>query len=233
MVDSRANLGAFAVHVLTASGAAFAFVALILATLGAFPAMFGVLGLALIVDGIDGPLARRLRIGERLPRWSGDVLDLVVDYLTYVFVPAYALTMSGMLPLPLAAACGIVIVVTGALYFADGAMKMDGHYFRGFPALWNLAVFYLFVLAPPSWAIALVVAVLAALTFAPIAFLHPVRVVRWRKLTLAATALWAILAVVAVYRGLTPGPWITMALCGLAIYFVGVGLTRPKPEAPQ
>ena len=97
-----ANISAFAVHVLTASGAAFAFIALILATLGAFPAMFGVLGLALIVDGIDGPLARRLHVNERLPRWSGEVLDLVVDYLTYVFVPAYALTMSGLMSLPLA-----------------------------------------------------------------------------------------------------------------------------------
>lgn len=223
-----ANLGAFAVHVLTASGAAFAFVALILATLGAFPAMFGVLGLALIVDGIDGPLARRLHVDERLPRWSGEVLDLVVDYLTYVFVPAYALTMSGMLPLPLAVACGVVIVITGALYFADGAMKMDGHYFRGFPALWNLAVFYLFVLTPPPWAIALVVAVLAALTFAPIPFLHPVRVVRWRALTLAATALWAVLAMVTVYHGLAPGHGITAALCVIAVYFVLAGLTRRK-----
>lgn len=224
-----ANIGAFAVHVLTASGAALAFIALILATLGAYPAMFGVLGLALIVDGVDGLLARRLHVGERLPRWSGAVLDLVVDYLTYVFVPAYALTMSGMLPLPLAVACGIVIVVTGALYFADGAMKLDDHYFRGFPALWNLVVFYLFVLAPPPLAIALVVAALAVLTFAPIAFLHPVRVVRWRMLTLASTVLWAILAVVTVYRGLTPGPWIIAVLCVLAVYFVLVGLTRPKP----
>jgi len=226
-----ASFGAFTVHVLTASGAALAFIALILATLGAWPAMFGVLGLALIVDGVDGPLARRLRVGERLPRWSGDVLDLVVDYLTYVFVPAYALTMNGMMPLPLAAACGIVIVVTGALYFADGAMKMDGHYFRGFPALWNLAVFYVFLLEPPAAMIALVVALLAVLTFAPIPFLHPVRVVRWRPLTLAATALWAVLAVVAVYRGLSPGPWITAALCVLAAYFVLAGLARPK-QAP-
>ena len=228
-----ANLGAFAVHVLTASGAAFAFIALILATLGAYPAMFGVLGLALIVDGIDGPLARRLHVDERLLRWSGEVLDLVVDYLTYVFVPAYALTMSGMLPLPLAVACGVIVVITGALYFADGAMKMDGHYFRGFPALWNLAVFYLFVLTPPPWAIALVVAVLAALTFAPIPFLHPVRVVRWRALTLAATALWAVLAMVTVYHGLAPGHGITAALCVIAVYFVLAGLTRRKQAAAE
>lgn len=221
-----ANLGAFTVHLLTASGAALAFIALILATLGAYPAMFGVLGLALIVDGVDGPLARRLNVPERLPRWSGAVLDLVVDYLTYVFVPAYALTMSGMMPLPLAAACGVVIVVTGALYFADGAMKMDDHYFRGFPALWNVAVFYLFVLAPPSLVIALVVVVLAVLTFVPVPFLHPMRVVRWRPLTLAATALWAVLAIVTVYRGLAPGPWITATLCVLAAYFVLVGVTR-------
>ncbi len=85
------------------------------------------------------------------PNWSGEVLDLVVDFVTYVFVPAYAITASGML-LPLAAPLlGVGIVVSSALYFADRRMKTDDNHFRGFPALWNAAAFYLFLLHPPPW----------------------------------------------------------------------------------
>src|ERR1700694_3481719 len=167
---------AFAVHIFTACGAALALLALILATGGQWAAMFFCLGLALVVDGIDGPLAREFEVAEKLPRWSGDTLDLVVDYTTYVFVPAYAISASGLLPQVLAVPAGVVVVITGALYFADRNMKTADNYFSGFPALWNIAAFYLYVLEPPPWLAALMVAVLAGLTFAPIKFVHPLRV---------------------------------------------------------
>src|SRR4029078_2426692 len=88
---------AYSVHVLTALGAALALLALIAASRGEFPLMFVLLGVALIVDGIDGPLARRFRVAEPLPRWSGDLLDLVVDFTTYVMVPAYAIATGGLM----------------------------------------------------------------------------------------------------------------------------------------
>ena len=92
----------------------------------------------------------RLNVAEVLPRWSGDVLDLVVDFLTYVFVPAYAITAGGLVPAPLAVPAGVVVVMTGAVYFADRSMKTPDNYFRGFPALWNAAAFYLFILQNAS-----------------------------------------------------------------------------------
>src|SRR5262249_60260702 len=92
-----------------------------------------------------------------LPRWSGDVLDLVVDFVTYVFVPAYAIAAGGFLPQPLAVPAGVIVVITGALYFADRQMKSADNYFPGFPALWNLGAFHLFFLRPmPSVAATLV-----------------------------------------------------------------------------
>ena len=93
-----------------------------------------------------------------------------------------------------ALALGLVITVTGALYFADRRMKTSDSYFRGFPALWNVAAFYLFLLKPAPWLGAVVIVVLAAATFAPIHFIHPVRVPRWRAFNLAAMVLWAVLA---------------------------------------
>jgi phosphatidylcholine synthase len=220
----RAMINAFAVHAFTASGAALALLALIAAVDGRFSMMFICLGAALVVDGIDGAMARRLRVVELLPRWSGDVLDLVVDFLTYVFVPAYAIVAGGLLPDLLAIPAAIVIVITGALYFADREMKTDDNFFRGFPALWNLVAFYLFVLRPSPWLALVVVIILALLTFAPFKFVHPVRVRRWRTLTLAAVIAWAALALVAVLRDLAPGPWVAGGLGVIGLYILGVGL---------
>src|SRR5471030_1058073 len=165
-----AQIRAFTVHIFTACGAALAFLALILATGGHWAAMFVCLGLALVVDGIDGPLARAFKVAEVLPRWSGEGLDFVVDFVSYVFVPAFAIAASGFLPDALAIPAGMIVVITGALYFADREMKTRDNYFRGFPAVWNLAAFYLYIFAPPPWLAAAMVAVLAALTFAPIRF---------------------------------------------------------------
>src|SRR5919198_1407924 len=137
---------AFAVHIFTAAGAALALAALLYAARGEWAAMFLCLGIAMIVDGVDGTIARWLKVAEVLPRWSGDVLDLVVDFVTYVFVPAYAISAGGLLPERVALGTGIIVVVTGAIYFADRNMKTPDNYFRGFPTLWNAVVFYLFVL---------------------------------------------------------------------------------------
>jgi len=226
-----ANLRAFSVHIFTALGAALAFAALVAAVGRQWEVMFGCLGAALFVDGIDGTIARRVKVTELLPRWSGDVLDLVVDFVTYVFVPAYAIAAGGLLPEPLALPAGIVIVVTGALYFADREMKTVDNYFRGFPTLWNGAAFYLFVLKLDPWLAAAIVAALAVLTFVPFKFLHPFRVVRLRAVSIAMVLLWSCLGVITLIRDLDPGPWVTGGLVMVAIYFIGVGLTDRTTSA--
>jgi phosphatidylcholine synthase len=219
---------AFAVHVLTAAGAALALLALLAAVRGAFDVMFLCLGIALVVDGIDGTIARALDVAELLPRWSGDVLDLVVDFVTYVFVPAYAIAAGGVLPPWLGLPAGMLIVMTGAIYFADRRMKTADNYFRGFPTLWNVVAFYLFVLKPAPWLAAGLVALLAVLTFVPFKFLHPFRVRRLRGLSMGAVVLWALLGAYALARALDPGPWVAGGLVVLAAYFVGVGLTEKR-----
>jgi phosphatidylcholine synthase len=133
---------------------------------------------------------------------------------------------SGLLPKALGLALGIIVVVTGALYFADRRMKTADSYFRGFPALWNVAAFYLFVVKPPPWAGAAAIVVLAAATFAPIHFVHPVRVPRWRLPNLAALVVWGMLALFALAQNLDPPGWVAAALGVIAIYFVIVGLMR-------
>jgi phosphatidylcholine synthase len=220
------NALAFSVHIFTAFGAVLALLALLAAIRGNWTGMFWLLGAALVVDGIDGTFARRLDVAERLPRWSGDVLDLVVDFLTYVFIPAFVVVMSGLLPLWLALLCAAAIIISGALYFADREMKTADYYFRGFPAVWNVPLFYLFLLQPAPWIAGVAIFLLAIATFLPIAFVHPFRVKRGRAISVALLVIWSVLACVTLLRDMMPGPWITAALCAIALYFLGAGVLR-------
>jgi phosphatidylcholine synthase len=222
----RRAIAAYGVHVLTASGTAIGFLALLAAVNAQWSAMFLWLSLALVVDAVDGPLARRLQVGERLPRWSGETLDLVVDYLTYVFVPAYAIAAADLVPPLLAIPAALAILITGALYFADRNMKTVDNYFRGFPGVWNLAAFFLILLRLPHWINLAVVALLAILTFVPVPFVHPLRVGRYRKTGLALLAVGAVLAVIAMLRDMAPGPWVTGGLCAIGLYFLVAGVWR-------
>ena len=213
---------AFSVHILTALGAGIALLALFAAVREEWALMFLWLGLALFVDGIDGPLARFLNVAEHQPRWSGDVLDLVVDFTTYVFIPAYAIV--SLVPTAWGFVLGPVIAVTGALYFADGNMKTADNYFMGFPAVWNVIAFYLLLLRPTPVICATTIVVFAALQFVPVKFVHPLRVRFLRSATNALLALWAGLAAVALYYNLEPEFWIKAVLCAIALYFLGFGL---------
>ena len=208
------------VHVFTAMGAGIALLALLEAVREHWAAMFAWLGLALVIDGLDGPIARRLNVEAAQPDWSGEVLDLVVDFVTYVFVPAYAIIASGLL-FPIAAPLlGVGIVVSGALYFADRRMKTADNHFRGFPALWNAAAFYLFLLHPSPAVSTLGIAARIALTFVPINVLHPVRVKRLRGLNLSLIAVWAVLAIMTVVQDFNVAMPVTALLCAIALYVI-------------
>ena len=216
----------YAVHLLTASGAALAvFAAIAVAGLD-WRAAFIWLGLALIVDGIDGPLARRLRVRERLPDWDGGTLDFVIDYTTYVFVPAIILALGCGLSGFAAALAATLVAVSGAIYFADTRMKLDDNSFRGFPAGWNMIVFVLFVLAPHPAVVMAVTAALAALTFLPVKFFHPVRVERWRPLTLTVSALWFAVATWIVIANFDVSPVLQSVLLAASLYMFGVGAVQ-------
>jgi len=189
-----------------------------------WPLMFAWLGLALIIDAVDGTLARRFRVKELLPRWSGDTLDLVVDYFGYVFVPVFAIVSGSLLPDIAAIPAGLVILVTSALYFADRRMKMADNHFRGFPALWNVVAFYLFLLRLPPWLAVAIVVLLCGASFVPFPFLHPLRVARLRRLNIALLLAWSGLAFAAVVQQMEPGILIKLGLVALAAYFVTAGL---------
>ena len=144
-----ASAAGFSVHLFTASGGAVAVLALYAAIERNFAACFAWLGLAFFIDGVDGTLARAARVHVTAAAIDGVVLDLVIDFLTYVLVPVVALWRSDLMPTEASFWIGLIVTIASALYFADTRMKTDDLWFRGFPATWNIIVLYLFVLRPP------------------------------------------------------------------------------------
>ncbi|UWQ17593.1 phosphatidylcholine/phosphatidylserine synthase [Jannaschia sp. M317] len=190
---------ALSVHLLTATGAVFAMFSLLAAVEANWSWMFLWLLAALVVDGVDGPLARRWDVTLHAARFDGVLLDLIIDYLTYVFIPAYALYASGLVPGWAGWGMLTVIPFASALYFADTRMKTPDASFEGFPGCWNMVALVVFVLQPNPWLTFLGSLVLAAAMFLPIRFVHPVRTAQWRPLTLIVTFAWMILAFVAAW----------------------------------
>ena len=229
---ARETWRAWAVHVFTALGAATAILALMAAIDGNWPVMFAWLALGLFIDGIDGTLARAARVRIFAPQINGDALDLVVDFLNYALVPLVAVWRAGLLSPPVAGILLPCVVAATALYFADTRMKTEDYWFRGFPALWNVAAVYLFAFRPPEFLCAAIIVALAALMFAPVAFVHPVRVTRLRPLTLCATLIWVASAALAISRGFDGGALANAGLALSGLYFVGLSAWRTMSGPP-
>lgn len=230
----RERIPAYAVHALTASGAAFALLALIAAFQSDPAEAFFWLGVALVADGIDGPLARRIGIADRVPAISGETLDLVVDFTTYVFVPAAILIASGLAPFWVLVSLGCIIVASAAVYFADSRMKTEDNWFAGFPAVWNLVIFYLLIFPLPPIIMAALIILTALAQAWPVVFVHPIRVRAFRPLTLMMLTIWGLAGCSAIVQDLTPDLVTRIALLVTLVYFVGLGiLRRPKPTSPE
>ena len=223
MTDARKAL---AVHLLTASGAVFAILALLAAAKGEWSVMFLWLVVAFAVDGADGPLARKYDVKANAPRFDGVLLDLIIDYLTYVFIPAFALFQSGLLPGWTGWIAIIVITFASAMYFADTRMKTADNSFQGFPGCWNMVVLVLFAIQPNFWVILGLVALLAVAMFLPLKFIHPVRTERWRGVSLPLAFAWTFFAGWAAWVDFHPQSWAHWGLVATSVYLIFAGIAQ-------
>jgi phosphatidylcholine synthase len=217
---------AASIHLLTAVGAVLALLALRAAHEADWQLMFLWLGVALLVDAVDGPLARLFDVKAVLPRFSGERLDLIVDYMTYVAIPAFVLTEANLLPEPFRLPAAIAILLSGLFHVSDMDSKTDDGYFVGFPAVWNIVLFYLFVLGLSQYAALAAVIGLIVMTFVPVWYVHPFRVVRLRLMTGLMVVIWSATATLAVAQGFPSGLWIKVVLLLAASYFGAIGVGR-------
>jgi phosphatidylcholine synthase len=197
---SAAAILAWAAHAFTASGAVLAFLALIAVVDGEFRLAFVWLALQVIVDAVDGAFARLARVKELIPWFDGGKLDDIIDYLTYVVIPALMVWRAGLVPewaaLPVAAA----MLLSSAFGFNRADAKTADHFFTGFPSYWNIVVFYLFVLRWPMAVHAAILVLLAVLVFVPIRYVYPSRTPIWQPLTIALGTLWGITVAVMLWQ---------------------------------
>lgn len=221
-----AKANAYLVHLLTASGAVFAMLALLEAAKGDWAMMFLWLVVAFAVDGIDGPLARKTDVRTNAPRIDGVLLDLIIDYLTYVFIPAFALFHSGLLPGWTGWFAIIVITFMSAIYFADTRMKTDDNSFSGFPGCWNMVVLVLFAIKPSFEVILVLVTALAIAMLLPIKFVHPFRTRRWRAITLPMAFAWTFFALWAAWVDFHPESWAHWGLIVSTLWLLLAGAVQ-------
>jgi phosphatidylcholine synthase len=189
---------AWSVHAFTTFGIVAGFLALVAVLKNDAFTAFIWLGVALFVDGVDGSLARKARVTEYTPNFDGASLDLVIDYFTYVAVPALMIYWFNMVPLEFifsgstwSLIAAVTIMAVSCYTFANVGMKSSDYYFVGFPAIWNVVVLYFYLLGTGAITNLVTVLVLAVLTFVPIKFVHPLRVTHWRSITIPMTILWA------------------------------------------
>ena len=217
---------ALLVHLFTATGAIFAMLAMLAAVDQEWDMMFLWLVVAFFVDGVDGPLARKYDVKNNAPEFDGVLLDLIIDYLTYVFIPAFALFKSGLMDGWSGWVTIIIITFASAMYFCDTRMKTKDNSFWGFPGCWNMLVLVLFALSPPWWVSLILVTFLAITMFAPLKFVHPVRTERWRSVTLPMALAWTFFAGWAAWVDFHPQSWAHWGLVTTSLYLTFAGVAQ-------
>ena len=187
---NKDKIAAWAVHGFTASGAVLGFLAIISIFNNDLVGTFLWLGLALLIDGLDGSLARKIGVTDKTPNIDGSALDLVIDYLNYVIIPALMIYWFQFVPPGWEIYIPAGIVAVSLYTFANINMKTSDYYFSGWPAIWNILVLYFYILGTNLWINLIVIIILYILTFVPIKFVHPLRVKNLRNYTIFATVLW-------------------------------------------
>jgi phosphatidylcholine synthase len=192
MASSRFLTGcAWAVHLYTATGAVAGLVALNDIANRDWRGAFTMMAIATAIDASDGPLARALRVRQRIPFFDGALLDNIVDYLNYVAVPVFLILRARLVPEgPVGATIAGFVMIASGYGFSRTDAKTEDNYFRGFPSYWNLVALYLFSLGFSAAINAVIIAILALMVFVPIKYIYPNRTELMRPLTLVLAAIW-------------------------------------------
>ena len=188
----RPAISGYALHVMTASGAAAGLLALQAVIDNNVRGALLWLLVCQVLDGLDGPIARKIDVVFNAPRVDGYVLDLIVDYVTCVVVPVALMVRLNMLPSEFQTLIAAMVLLLSALWFARTDIETDDNWFNGFPAVWNLAVpsFLIFDLSKQT--VAVVTVLLAVSQLTNIKFPHLVRVVKWRQFTLPFGVIYTV-----------------------------------------
>jgi phosphatidylcholine synthase len=212
-------IAAWLVHFYTATGVVLAFLAALAVFQYRFRDAFFWLALSIFVDATDGVLARLAQTTRRIPWFSGDQLDNIVDYLTYVFVPALLVWRSLLVPSVWAIWVGAAMLLSSAYGFSRTDAKTPDHFFTGFPSYWNIVVFYLMLGGATPEFNAVVLLMLAVMVFVPIRYIYPSRMPVFRGITIALGAVWAVLMFVLLWQMPGVSSWVYWLSLAYPVYY--------------
>jgi phosphatidylcholine synthase len=222
--SARERALAWSAHLFTASGAVWGLLSILAIARGAWIEVFWWMAAAVFVDSFDGFLARRVRVKTVLPEFDGALLDNMVDFLNYVFVPAFFLAQSDLIPTGFGTAAAVVIMMASSYQFCQDDAKTEDHYFKGFPSYWNIMVYYLFILGLSGWANLAITLILAALVFVPIKYIYPSRTAAFQGLNMAMAGTWGVVNLTILLNHPNHAPWLIWASLAFAVYYVGMSL---------
>ncbi len=215
---------AWATHLFTASGAIWGFLAILAINNEQWVLAFAWMGVSVFVDSFDGLLARRTRVKDVLPNFDGALLDNLIDFLNYVFVPAYFLYQAQILPPGYNLLAPILILLVSAYQFCQDDAKTEDHYFKGFPSYWNILVYYMFLLSLNGWINLSVTLLLSALVFVPIKYVYPSRTAMLQKLTMTLACLWGVINIIILVQYPLHDRRLIWGSLLFAVYYTGLSL---------
>lgn len=223
-MEPMSNFTAWAVHAYTASGALMGLAGVLAVVAGDLRQAFLWMFAATFVDGTDGWLSRLARVKERTPAFDGARLDDIVDYLTFVFLPAFLIVMAGLVPHELRFVVAGAMLLSSAYGFASLDAKTSDYFFTGFPSYWNIVALYLAVLGLSPWVNAAVVMAFALLVFVRIGYVYPTRTPTLKHVTLALMAVWGVMLLAMIFMLPSPPRWLVIASLVFPVYYVVLSL---------
>ena len=225
---------AWSVHLYTASGAMWGVLAILAAVEERYIASFAWMCVTLLVDSVDGALARRFRVKDVVPNFDGALLDNMVDYFTYVLVPLFVVYMAGMVPESLLVTTIAIISLSSAYQFCQLDAKTEDHFFKGFPSYWNVVIMYLFLFGSGAWTNFFILLLCGILVFVPIKYVYPSRTKTFQKTTVLLNLIWSVMFLAGMLLYPDIPSWLMPASLFFCVYYIGLSLyltfkTRPTP----
>jgi len=224
---------AWGVHLLTAGGIVLCLLAVEAGWAANWRAAMAWLMLAVLIDAVDGTLARLVRVKEVLPKFDGTLLDNTIDYASFVFVPALLMHRAELLPQQVSLAAAAAVCLASAFQFCQADAKTPDHFFKGFPSYWNIAVLYLMALRLDPAVNLTIIGLLVVLVFVPVKYVYPSRTPHFQKCTLALTVVWSVMIVAIIWQLPQPSPWLVYASLLYLAYYLAMSLFLTFRRRPQ
>ena len=186
------TLLAWSVHLLTCSGLIAGFLALICVFKNDETSAFLFLGLALLIDAVDGTLARKFKVSIFVKNIDGKMLDSVIDFFNYIIIPSVMIYWFKLVPSPFEIIIPSIILIVSAISYSNNNLMTSDNFYKGFPCIWNILLFYLYLFDLSQVYNLFLISACILLKFIPMKFIHPLRVNKYRRYSAVFMVLWFI-----------------------------------------